>query len=478
MDALGEARGGRPRPAPRLLPQSDRRRSRPRPVARGRRARRRARADPVRRPRLSGLRRRARGRRRRHAAGGRGGRAGAGRAELRQEFRLLSRPARHAVRQGVERARGARSRSAICSASPGRCGRCRPIIGAAVARIILDDPELRADWRAEVDAMGARIRTLRARLAAFDPRLAYIGGQKGMFSMLPLTPGAGAGAARRATASTWRARAGSTSSACRTTASTASPPRWWRRWMAEAPADASAKAQRPNAPDPDFDWRRDRLSRPGQPGARPARGGASSSPSARCSTSSARAATTWRRSCSAAGSTHPPRRAPAAITARGRCCSRWASTLADALGSDMGRAGGYSDGRDIGVVFNYPEPERLPGAADVRRRRRAIYADRRLGAGDRLSSRRCSATTPTTSAIAVVLGGDASVRDQRLLVGADHRHDAEAADAVLHRGQSIRHLGALDLPDAGRRHRREPGELRATCTSSPATAPSRPRRRG
>ncbi len=28
----------------------------------------------------------------------------------------------------------------------------------------------------------------------------------------------------------------------------------------------------------------------------------------------------------------------------------------DALGSSMGRAGGYSDGRDIGVVFNYPNP--------------------------------------------------------------------------------------------------------------------------
>lgn len=29
---------------------------------------------------------------------------------------------------------------------------------------------------------------------------------------------------------------------------------------------------------------------------------------------------------------------------------------AEALGSAMGRAGGYSDGRDIGVVFNYPNP--------------------------------------------------------------------------------------------------------------------------
>jgi 2-oxoisovalerate dehydrogenase E1 component len=30
--------------------------------------------------------------------------------------------------------------------------------------------------------------------------------------------------------------------------------------------------------------------------------------------------------------------------------------IEDALGSSMGRAGGYSDGRDIGVVFNYPNP--------------------------------------------------------------------------------------------------------------------------
>ena len=59
---------------------------------------------------------------------------------------------------------------------------------AAVARIILDDPELCALWVSEVDAMGARIRTIRARLAAFDPRLASIGDQKGMFSMLPLSP--------------------------------------------------------------------------------------------------------------------------------------------------------------------------------------------------------------------------------------------------------------------------------------------------
>ncbi len=59
---------------------------------------------------------------------------------------------------------------------------------AAVARIILDDEDLRADWRAELDEMCGRIRQLRARLAIADPRLAYIEGQNGMFSMLPLTP--------------------------------------------------------------------------------------------------------------------------------------------------------------------------------------------------------------------------------------------------------------------------------------------------
>jgi 2-oxoisovalerate dehydrogenase E1 component len=34
--------------------------------------------------------------------------------------------------------------------------------------------------------------------------------------------------------------------------------------------------------------------------------------------------------------------------------------LEDALGSAMGREGGYSDGRDIGVVFNYPNPNGCP----------------------------------------------------------------------------------------------------------------------
>jgi aspartate/tyrosine/aromatic aminotransferase len=62
-----------------------------------------------------------------------------------------------------------------------------PDHGAALVHIVLEDPELRSDWNSELKEMCARIRSLRARLAAYDERLAYIDGQNGMFSMLPLT---------------------------------------------------------------------------------------------------------------------------------------------------------------------------------------------------------------------------------------------------------------------------------------------------
>ena len=63
-----------------------------------------------------------------------------------------------------------------------------PDHGAAVVRIVLDTPDLAADWHAELQDMCARIRSLRSRLAAADPRLAFIERQNGMFSMLPLSP--------------------------------------------------------------------------------------------------------------------------------------------------------------------------------------------------------------------------------------------------------------------------------------------------
>ena len=63
-----------------------------------------------------------------------------------------------------------------------------PDHGAAAARIILDDPDLRARWLVELKGMRDRINSVRQRIAAADPRLAFIGRQFGMFSMLPLNP--------------------------------------------------------------------------------------------------------------------------------------------------------------------------------------------------------------------------------------------------------------------------------------------------
>jgi aromatic-amino-acid transaminase len=62
-----------------------------------------------------------------------------------------------------------------------------PDHGAAAVHIILDDAELRGRWLVELEGMRNRINSVRKRIAAADPRLAYIGQQYGMFSMLPLS---------------------------------------------------------------------------------------------------------------------------------------------------------------------------------------------------------------------------------------------------------------------------------------------------
>lgn len=66
-----------------------------------------------------------------------------------------------------------------------------PDHGGAVVRIILRDPDLTAQWLAEVDAMRARMRQVRAALAAAGRAgridLAPLGSQNGLFAMLPVT---------------------------------------------------------------------------------------------------------------------------------------------------------------------------------------------------------------------------------------------------------------------------------------------------
>jgi 2-oxoisovalerate dehydrogenase E1 component len=82
--------------------------------------------------------------------------------------------------------------------------------------------------------------------------------------------------------------------------------------------------------------------------------------------------------------------------------------LEDALGSNMGRAGGYSDGRDIGVVFNYPNlngPPALPMSGGVG----AQYTPTAGWAQAIEYYRTVLKSEAHSTAMAVVLGGDASV---------------------------------------------------------------------
>ncbi|MGC4251364.1 MAG: amino acid aminotransferase [Sphingobium sp.] len=65
-----------------------------------------------------------------------------------------------------------------------------PDHGAAIVRTILEDAALRADWVAELSSMRDRINSLRSAVSASHPALAFIGQQRGMFAMLPISPAA------------------------------------------------------------------------------------------------------------------------------------------------------------------------------------------------------------------------------------------------------------------------------------------------
>lgn len=82
--------------------------------------------------------------------------------------------------------------------------------------------------------------------------------------------------------------------------------------------------------------------------------------------------------------------------------------LEDALGSSMARAGGYSDGRDIGVVFNYPNPggpAALPMCGGVG----AQYTPTAGWAQAMEYHSKVLGNSAYSDAISVVLGGDGSV---------------------------------------------------------------------
>ena len=81
-------------------------------------------------------------------------------------------------------------------------------------------------------------------------------------------------------------------------------------------------------------------------------------------------------------------------------------SLADAIGSGMGLSGGYSNGRDIGVVFNYPNPggaHALPMCGGVG----AQYTPA-AGWAQAIAYKQKILKEGPADAISVVLGGDAS----------------------------------------------------------------------
>jgi aromatic-amino-acid transaminase len=65
-----------------------------------------------------------------------------------------------------------------------------PDHGAAIARIILDDPVLAGVWRDELSEMRTRLNGMRASLACAHPLLAPIALQRGMFCLLPIASSA------------------------------------------------------------------------------------------------------------------------------------------------------------------------------------------------------------------------------------------------------------------------------------------------
>ncbi len=60
--------------------------------------------------------------------------------------------------------------------------------GAAAVRIVLQSAELTRDWKAELDEMCARILSNRKLLASLNPALSAVVRQRGMFSLIQVTP--------------------------------------------------------------------------------------------------------------------------------------------------------------------------------------------------------------------------------------------------------------------------------------------------
>lgn len=63
-----------------------------------------------------------------------------------------------------------------------------PDHGAAVARLVLETPDLETDWREELTKVRSRLNCVRRVLADADPRLAHLKSKNGLFGLIPLSP--------------------------------------------------------------------------------------------------------------------------------------------------------------------------------------------------------------------------------------------------------------------------------------------------
>ena len=275
-----------------------------------------------------------------------------------------------------------------------------PDHGAAAVRIVLEDAALRADWNVEVGEMRDRINRIRGQIAAADPRLAYIGGQFGMFSMLPISREQVR--QLREHHAIYMADSG--------------------RFNVIGMADARGRPlhrRRRRGDEWLTRWLPNR-----SPTLGPARGVDWAEVARLVLTSRAMDELEETRLV-------PEKKVLYQFSARGHdmaqvilglhlsdgdaACGYYRSRpmllalgvpLADALGSGMGREGGYSDGRDIGVVFNYPNPggaHALPMCGGVG----AQYTPA-AGWAQAIAYKAKVLGEKDDGAIAVVLGGDAS----------------------------------------------------------------------
>ncbi|MBU2232896.1 MAG: aromatic amino acid transaminase [Alphaproteobacteria bacterium] len=62
-----------------------------------------------------------------------------------------------------------------------------PDHGAAVARLVLETPDLETDWRVQLAEVRSRLNRVRRALADADPRLSHLASKNGLFALIPLS---------------------------------------------------------------------------------------------------------------------------------------------------------------------------------------------------------------------------------------------------------------------------------------------------